>query len=64
MTDTPKLAAEAAQALMDELVEAIAADARRYASFYPIGSDGQITFVMFAEWAESRAVLAKIGGAA
>lgn len=39
-----------------ELVEAIAAEARRYAGFYPQGSDGQNTFVMFAEWVEQRAL--------
>lgn len=39
-----------------ELVEAIGAEARRYAGFYPQGSDGQNTFVMFAEWVETRAL--------
>ncbi len=33
---------------------AIAAEARRYAEFYPQSSDGRNTFVMFAEWVEDR----------
>jgi len=38
----------------DEEREAIAAEARRYASFYPEGSDGRNTFILFAEWIENR----------
>lgn len=29
-------------------------EARRYAAFYPEGSDGRNTFVMFADWVEAR----------
>lgn len=36
-------------------LETIANEARRYASFYPQGSDGRNTFVMLAEWVEARA---------
>jgi hypothetical protein len=36
-------------------LEAIAAEARRYAAFYPLSSDGGNTFVMFAEWVDAHA---------
>lgn len=35
--------------------KACAEKARQYAACYPLSSDGQNTFVMFAEWAEERA---------
>jgi hypothetical protein len=34
--------------------DAIAEEARRYAGFYPEGSDGRNTFIIFAEWIERR----------
>lgn len=40
---------------VDEERWAIAKEARRYAAFYPQGSDGRNTFVMLAEWIEGRA---------
>jgi hypothetical protein len=43
------------KALVDAEREAIAAEARRYASHYPQGSDGRNTFILLAEWIEARA---------
>jgi hypothetical protein len=43
------------KALVDAEREAIAAEARRYASHYPQGSDGRNTFILLAEWIERRA---------
>jgi hypothetical protein len=34
--------------------EAIAAQARLYASYYPQSSDGRNTFILLAEWIEAR----------
>ncbi len=36
--------------------EAIAAEARRCASFYSAGTDGRNTFTIFAEWVERRSL--------
>jgi hypothetical protein len=41
--------------VVDAEREAIAAEARRYASHYPQGSDGRNTFILLAEWIERRA---------
>jgi hypothetical protein len=38
------------------LIHSIAQEARRYAAFYPTGSDGRNTFVMFADFVETRAI--------
>jgi hypothetical protein len=40
--------------VVDAEREAIAAEARRYASHYPQGSDGRNTFILLAEWIEAR----------
>lgn len=40
---------------------AIATEARRYASFYPPGSDGSNTLVMLSEWVERRAAVQEAG---
>lgn len=42
-------------------LQQIAAEARRYASHYPRSSDGQNTFVMFAEWVEKLEPLSQPG---
>ena len=50
------------KAAMDALVwsaveterDAIASEARRYASHYPPASDGRNTFILLAEWIEAR----------
>lgn len=40
----------------DEAMGQVAAEARRYASHYPDGSDGRNTFIIFAEWADRAAL--------
>jgi len=50
---------EANARLTDEL-DAIEAEARRYAAHYPQGSDGRNTFVMFAEFVAGRALSSPI----
>lgn len=50
MSDTPQGTSMELQAER----EAIAQEARRYASHYKPGSDGMNTFVMLAEWIEAR----------
>lgn len=37
-----------------ELIQTIAAEARRYAEMYQPNSDGRNTFVMFADWVEKQ----------
>jgi len=46
---SPRLDREKVVALLDK----IGSEARRYASHYPLHSDGSNTFVMFAEWVEN-----------
>ncbi|HLP70433.1 MAG TPA: hypothetical protein VK181_23245 [Rhizobium sp.] len=46
--------ATAAEARLAEERDAIAAEARRYAGFYPEASDGRNTFILLAEWIEAR----------
>jgi hypothetical protein len=44
------------KAVVEAEREAIAAEARRYASHYPQGSDGRNTFILLAEWIEARSL--------
>lgn len=46
--------ADAIRETVIEERETIAAEARRYASQYPQSSDGRNTFILLAEWIESR----------
>lgn len=45
-----------ARGAFHELIQTIAAEARRYAEMYPEASDGRNTFAMFAEWIEKQGV--------
>ncbi|CAN7301136.1 hypothetical protein LJR221_001498 [Agrobacterium tumefaciens] len=52
--DHPFVARSTMLAALDAERGNVAREARRYASFYPEASDGRNTFIMFAEYVESR----------